>query len=259
MSQDRARVNDGLEALGFVHSTGVCGEFVSYQASYILDVSDSSTHVIDLHWKISNSELMSQLFSYGELLSQSIQLPRLCRDALSAGPVHALLIACMHRAVHELAPYYVDDLAHHSGDRLIWLYDIHLLAESFNAAHWRDFLRLARLKGLGATCAEGLMRARECFDTHCPEHVFASLNQSDKSEPTAKYLNGGRLRRSWMDFHALNGARDKWSFLGELVFPSAAYMRQKYSEARFDWLPWLYVRRASAGVVKWMNSRRPHR
>ena len=248
--QERAKADDALTSQGFNRSIGVSGEFISYQANYTLKVPGSGTHNIDLHWRINNSEVLSQLFSYEDLNSSAVPLPDLCPDAVDAGPVHALLLACMHRAVHKQSPYYVNGAAYYSGDRLTWLYDIHLLASTFTSAQWQEFLNEARHKGLCATCLEGLQRARVCFHTSTPEFVTAALAQPGRSERVAVYLNASKLRRTQMDFWAIEGAGNKLRFMRELVFPSASYMRAKYPNGSTFWLASLYVRRAVGGVVK---------
>ena len=248
--QERSRAADVLTSQGFELSIGVSGEFISYQSNYTLKASGSGTHDMDVHWRINNSEVLSQLFSYEDLNSSAVPLPDLCPDAMAAGPVHALLLACMHRAVHKQSPYYVNGAAYYSGDRLIWLYDIHLLASTFTSAQWQEFLNEARHKGLCATCLEGLQRARVCFHTSTPEFVPAALAKPGRSERVAVYLNASQLRRTQMDFRAIEGARNKLRFMRELAFPSASYMRAKYRKAPTFWLAWLYARRAVGGVVK---------
>jgi hypothetical protein len=63
-------------------------------------------------------------------------------------------------------------------------------------------------------------------------------------------LNGSKFRRTHMDLRAIDGVPNKLRFLRELAFPSAAYMRSKYSNAPTFWLPWLYARRAFGGAIK---------
>jgi len=75
------------------------------------------------------------------------QWARTTPDALAVSPVHALLLACMHRGTHRHNPYYVSGEPHTGGDRLIWLYDLHLLAESFGEHDWQSFIARADAKG----------------------------------------------------------------------------------------------------------------
>jgi len=249
-SSERRRVHDVLTTLGFALGTGVSGEFISYQASYSLSTAETGTHRIDLHWKINNSELLSRLFSFDELIEQAVPLSNLCPGALGVSPAYALLLACMHRAAHTHYPYYVDGVAYYGGDRLIWLYDIHLLITSLSPTQWHEVVRLAKDKGLCATCLDGIERSRACFHTRCPDFVLAGLAGSGAKERAAIYLNANKLRQQWMDFRALETMSSQLRFLQELVFPPAAYMRTKYPHAGRGSLPMLYTRRAVGGLVK---------
>ena len=257
--RSQAPVADTLSKLGFERQTGMVGESVAYQASFTRTESAGDSHTLDIHWRINNSELLSRLFTHEELLRYAQPVPELGPDALAAGPVHALLIACMHRATHKHNPYYVDNVAYYSGDRLIWLYDIHLLANSFTPPSWEEFVRLAAQKGLCGVCLEGLERTRINFHTAIPEHVLVSLGTPGQTEVVARYFASGVLGQLWMDFCALPGITHKLRYLAETVFPPASYMRQKYPQAKPNWLPWLYLRRAAGGMLKRLQQReQPH-
>jgi len=249
-SAERRRVHDVLTSLGFERDMGVSGEFISYEANYALTTANTGTHNIDLHWRINNSELLSRLFSYEELLERAIRLPNLCVHALGVSPVHALLLACMHRAAHKQNPYYVDGVAYYSADRLIWLYDVHLLAESLSSTQWHEVVRLAKEKGLCATCLDGIELARASFHTSCPDFVLTGLTGSGTEELSETYLNASKLSQQWMDFCALDGFSSRLRLLRELFFPSIAYMQRKYPQAQPGWLPAFYVRRAFDGLLK---------
>ncbi|MGI9403911.1 MAG: nucleotidyltransferase family protein [Hyphomicrobium sp.] len=254
--QDHVRAHDALTSLGYNLIAGIRGEFISYQASYALKSPERGTHLVDLHWRINNSELLSRLFSYDELRCQAAPLTGLCADAIAAGPVHGLLLACMHRATHKQNPYYVDGSAYYGGDRLIWLCDIHLLASCFTARQWHDFVKEAKRKGLCAVCLEGIQHARARFHTRIPEFVVAALEEPVATEDVAIYLSASKLRQQWIDFSTIDGVSNQLHFLRELFFPPAVYMRSKYPEARPSWLPWLYVRRCVGGIIKRLSASR---
>lgn len=244
----RTQAAEVLEELGFKRESGMSGERVAYQASFTRTEPAGDAHTLDVHWRINNSELLSRLFSHPELLVTAQSIATLGAEARAASPVHALLIACMHRATHKHNPYYVDGVAHFSGDRLIWLYDIHLLANAFTPGAWEAFLLLASQKGLSSICLEGLQRANQCFHTHTPTAVLAALVQPDSNNKMTQYFAAGATRQQWMDFCAIPGIVGKTEFLVETIFPSAGYMRGKYPQG--GWLPWLYFRRAARGVLK---------
>lgn len=245
----KARVDELLLSVGYQRGVAVSGEFVSYQASYTLQTGNGGAHTLDLHWKINNSELLSRLFTYEELRRTAEPLPALRPGALGACRVHALLLACMHRSTHKQNPYYVNGQSHHKADRLIWLYDVHLLAQQLTDPEWEQLVQLATQKGLRAVCLEGMRHAQACFHTQYPPAVIESLSRPG-AEPPARYLDGGKLRQQWMDFVALGSCARQLQWLREQFFPSAAYMQTKYPGHSVDWLPWLYLRRAADGFAK---------
>ena len=241
-SSDAGPTIETLTSLGFARHASIDGELVSYQDSFVKATGIGGSHVIDIHRRITNSELLSRLLTYAELRGEARALPALCCAALAAGPVHALLLACLHRATHRHNPYYTDGVAYYGGDRLIWYYDIHLLAQSFTVPDWQAFIREATEKGLCATSVEGLTGATVRFGTRCPD--FASDALARTGEPVTTYLGASRLRQSWIDFWAIPSVAKRLQFAHELMFPPAIYMRTKYKASDKTWLPWLYARRA---------------
>ncbi len=234
-----------LVALGYRCVEGV----PSYQASYTMNADDGTRHTLDLHWKINNSELLSDLFHYDELRKHAEPLPKLCSQAIGASLMHALLLACMHRATHKQNPYHSNGTEHHDPDRMIWLYDVHLLSGRLSAADWQAFVAAASEKGLRAVCLEGMQRAAAVFGTLYPQDVIPSL-ASASGEAPERYLNASGLKQQWIDLQALGslGAQVRW--ISAQLIPPAKYMRLKYADSRFQWLPWLYLRRAMGGVLK---------
>ena len=74
------------------------------------------------------------------------------------------------------------------------------------------------------------------------------LADKGPTEPSALYLSAGPARRMLGDLMAIESLTDRLRWLGELAFPSARYMRQKYPESPRAWLPLLYARRGAAGL-----------
>ena len=239
-----------LTTLGFKTDVGMDGELVAYQTSFYRQELGSGTHTLDVHWRISNSELLSRLFSYQELRKRAQPIARLSQDALAVDLVDALLIACMHRSAHKQIPYYLDGVAYYDGDRLIWLYDIHLLLGKMSSSQLDEFVARATEKGLSSVCLEGIERARGYFHTQVQDEIMLALNHSGPQETVARYLNGSHLLRTWMDFKALGNLYKQLQFLKETVFPPESYMRSKNPDAPFSFLPWLYLHRAVGGIRK---------
>lgn len=242
---DRGAVHQTLLDLGFHVDCLDEMDLIRFQASYVWQKVGVGSHAVDLHWGISNSLALSHLFTYDELRAAAAPLPRLCPEALTANPIHALLIACMHRARHHNSAYRVDGVTYYSGDRLIWLYDIHLLATGFTPEQWRAFAQAAALKTLCGVCREGLERAQMCFGTMIPDAVWAALKAAPPSEQASGYLTASRFRQHWLDVRAVPGIRGQVRGAFELMFPPEAYMRSMFPDAQNEPLTWLYLRRAS--------------
>lgn len=256
VAEDIETCREVLVAQGFERDFALPGDVVSYEENWTLRTSEGSVHCIDVHRRINNSELLSQLFTYDELRSSSLPLTSLCPGAVAVSHVHALLLACMHRAVHKHAPYYTDGIAHYSGDRLIWLYDISLLSQTLTEAAWRQFLHLARSKGLAGTCLEGLQQTEQALGSTTPEFVISGLSVGRSNDQASAYLTSSEVRQMWMNFRAIEGLSRKAAFLKEVVFPPEAYMRQQYPDSNSDVLLHLYARRALGGVAKRFQRRR---
>jgi hypothetical protein len=150
--QDKASAEAVLDSSGFTPGS-TCEELVYYQQTWRLDNACGGQHAIDLHWRFNNSELLADLFGFGELAARAdsvsicgVQVKVPCKS-------DAVLIACLHKAVHDYIPYWVDGKSHTEGSRLIWLYDLHLLISHFRVQDWHDLAERALANGLGQTCA----------------------------------------------------------------------------------------------------------
>lgn len=249
--QDRFKVAEILKANGFAGQAASC-EFLSYEASFTHDEAGIS-HMLDLHWRIHYSQLQSRLFTYETLLQRARQLPTLCRAALGVDPVYALLIACLHRANDLRVPQWINDKARYGRERLIWLYDFHLLIESMTPQQLHEFATLAEQKGLREICWEGIEKARACFNTQLPQPMIEVLSRVGPPEPIVQYQRSGMLRQRWMDWLALERMSSRIAYLFEHVFPPADYMHERFPDAHPTSLPLLYVRRLTDGIVRRMR------
>jgi hypothetical protein len=239
-----------LEAAGFVCEDRLRGDLTSYQAPYTYIYQFMYPHTVDLHWRINNSQVLSNIITYQELWENRRALPALCPHAVAAGSVHALFLACMHRASHRQWPYFVGNKEYYGGDRLIWVYDIHLILREFDSISYNEFTALANRKGLTQICSEGLLEARDCFGTAIPEEVFQTFAVAGSDDMSSQYLGASVGKQYWLNFIAINGVVNKLKFIVQILFPPRRYMRSVYSRVRPRWLPWLYVRRALVEISK---------
>ena len=249
--KDFQAASEAFERLGYEPANAVTGEFVSSQLSYSKHDDYGVSHSFDLHWRISNSYVFSETFSFDELWASSIAIAALGSHARGLGAEHALLLACMHRLTHRQAPYYVDGVAYYDSDRLIWLYDIHLLARAMTPNQWQRVIEVALEKGLQEICLDGLQAAANSLGSGVPAEVTRrlSLRGSQRIKAVASFnvspwrweLKGIWASRSW---------RAGLKMLAEHLYPPSFYMLSKYRLTNRKLLPFYYLRRAVEGIWK---------
>ena len=168
-------------------------------------------------------------------------LTALSETAYGLGNVHALLVACMHRLAHA---------SDGSSGKLIWLYDIKLLAGIFSELEWRGLIDLAQQRQQATAVLDGLALSREYLDAVFPEWVETALVQAAEQESFQVKDAGNKLKVEWFNFKSLPSWKQRVAFLRQHLFPPAAYMRGKYSEQRAWMLPLLYLKRLFGGLVR---------
>ena len=199
-------------------------------------------HVYDVHWDVINSAVVRDALPFEELISRAIPVPRIAPNALAPSHVDALLLACLHRVAH-----------HHDNERLIWLYDIHLLREAMSAEEHEHFWRRAAERRIVAICERSIDLADEWLAKVPHDRSTDWLRDDDRTrnEPSAAFLDRGRLQASVLsnDFKAL-GWRSRLRRLRELALPPVAFMRQSFPSAPGVALPALYLWRCARGVLR---------
>jgi hypothetical protein len=200
--------------------------------------------VFDVHWRVANPQAFGDVLPFDELWRASVPMPRLGPAARGLSPVHALVLACTHRIAH-----------HFDSNRLIWLYDIHLIASALTADEWDGFLSLAERWHVAGVCGHSLERAVSCFATVIPDNVVAAARLHARSEAlTAAYAGPPRrhIANVMSDLQALAGWRDRLRLLRQHAFPPPQYMREVYAKSSRAPLAFLYARRVVRGARRWL-------
>lgn len=251
-TQGRGSAEEALRAAGYVKAEGVTGEVIAFESLWTLTDAAGYQHRVDLHWRLNNVPALANVLQYEELEARSVALPTLGATARALAPVDALLFACIHRAGHMGEELLVDGEMRRGSDRLIWLYDIHLLVSGMGPSSRLDeFARVAAERRVRAICLDALLASREAFATVVPPRVLEVLQPNGQGEPSAYLLQRLDWRRRLAgDLLAIDGWRDRARWLSELAFPSAKYMHWKYPGSARCLLPWLYLRRGLAAVAR---------
>lgn len=244
-AHERDAVRETLERCGYRRPPFSSGELITYQEPFQRVDERGIPHAIDVHWRISNPQVLSQALTVEQVRSEAEPIPMLGDPARAARPSHALAVACIHR------------VAHHSGEeRLIWLYDIHLIAQRLSWAEADRFVSLVHSQELRTVCAQGLSAALKCFRGTRITPLLARLyDGGQREEPSAIYAAAPMRKVDVLvsDLKALGGWRPKIRLLREHVLPPADYMRQTYGVSSSALLPLLYVWRVARGAAGWLR------
>lgn len=235
-----------LTSLGYQRSNAVSGTLITSADSYC-KMDGIVAHVLDVHWRINNAQLFAQALSYEEVRARAVPVPALGDGARALYPPHALLLACMHRAAH----LGVDG---EHGNRLLWLYDIQLLAKAMRADEWREFSQLCVAKKMRAITLDAFASLQASLNTVIPADLMNQLALPKTKELSAAYLKASHKRLLLTDLRALATWRERLTLLRESCFPPADYVMAKYHGENRAWLSLWYVRRAVAGVWKLTKS-----
>jgi hypothetical protein len=237
---DIPRVRDALRSGGFRNDgPSELPEELGGQESWTHVATDGSRHVIDLHWHTLNAPALQSTFTFDHLWSERRALTTLSNAAYAPRRSMMLAHACVHRALHDCAPYFVGDDTYFGGDRLIWVWDIALLAQSLSRADWEELVSFAEPRELGRAIVEGLAAAQALCGAVCPTDIEERLRKSGSS----RYLRSGQFGRAAMDWWAMAGPRHKMRYAIARLIPSASFMRAKYPGHRDLPLPLLHLRR----------------
>ena len=249
--EERKSVRRVMGALGYEATNYSDGEFLFHQFEMAKDDAFGVRHALDFHWKISTESVFAGLLDYEELARESVSVRALGPHARGAGPMHALLLACVHPVMH-----------HRNLERLIWLYDIHLVASRLLPPELDAFAELAVRKGVAAICAYELELARARLGTRVSDQVMRALAAKGRAEPSAAYLEP---ERRWSDELVSNvKGLPRWSdrlrLLREVAFPAPGYMLRAYRldavPAAGALLPALYLHRGLRGLWKVLRNRK---
>lgn len=242
---DVAAATTALERCGYTRSNAIStGALVSHQIAFERTDVHGVHHVVDLHWKIVNPQVVADALSFDELWRDAQPAPALGPAARVPSAIGSIALGCVHR------------LAHHQGhERLIWLYDLKLLTATLNAAHWGALQHLACEHAIAGFCLDGLRAARSRFSSQLPGDVEAALAAAAPHEPSRAYIAGPVTRRDVLlsDLAVLRSWRDRVRLLREHAFPPAAFMLQRYGTSARWLLPALYAHRLATGGSRWMR------
>jgi Uncharacterised nucleotidyltransferase len=235
-----------LQGLGYAPGAGIStGQFVSHQVAYEHRDRHGLSHVIDLHWKTANPQLLAAALPFAILWRDAIEVHRGELRGRAPSLPASLLLACVHRLAH-----------HQQQERLVWLFDIHLLAGNLDDAGWNRVTSTARERGIAAVCRSGLDAAIARLGTVVPAEVLAALDATGADEPSRVYTERTQRRLDVLraDLRHLPRWRDRLQLLAEHAFPPTSFVMARYAARRRALLPVLYAHRLVTGAWRWLRA-----
>lgn len=213
----------------------------NYEMTCRLMVDGSSRCELDLHCKLVNSAAYADVLSFEELWHAATPLPALAGGLRALSPVHALMHACMNRAL---------DMQNGLPDMLKLLYDIHLLLGRMDDQAWGALIDLARAKNMAGVCLRSIDDTIAIFATTAPSAAIQSLCAAADSEPLDRHRLDDWRYMQWQNLKALPGPATRLRWLWQRLFPPLSHLRELHGEG--NWLQ-LMGRRVRRGLLRLRN------
>jgi len=215
---DRLTFDNAFRKLKFKKLFAIEGELLSYQSNYVRILTGDLALNIDLHWRVNNRQILAQTYNLSELSERGTSAASLNDVVIIPSTVDSILLACIHR------------VGHHSNDeRLIWLYDIHLLISRLDENEWEELCLLCEDKSLAAITRDALLTCQDLLGTDIAPQAEQTLKElARRKEPSKLFLQ--RQLSEWQifkqDLKALKGFSLKLKLIREHVFPQSDYIRE---------------------------------
>ena len=248
--QDKAATDKLLIENNYEKSATVSGSLISHQSTFINN-TDSGSHIYDLHWKLSNRNAFAQLFDFDEIYNRRQTMSKMSGNAYRLSNVDALLHAIIHYYGH-----FPDDR-----ERLIWIYDMHLLCTQLTPDCWKDFLKQCHARKLDPFALKALSLTHSTFNTQLPEPILHTLMHSPikLKKIEQRRLDASRwsrIEQFQSDWAALTG-RQRCRLIKEYLLPSSDFiLAQNQSDNKFL-LPYFYCKRLFQGSIRIIRKSRP--
>lgn len=243
---DIGAVHDVFQSIGGEYVPHVSGQYVLSQFHYVTTDSAGCRHAYDVHWRIVNAHRFSRVLTFDEMYrAGATPAPLRPLDVRAPSPVHALLLGCLHRAVH-----------HGGGGPLIWLHDLHLIAEQMTGPEQHEVAPLAAAAGLADIAVDALGEAARNLDGRVTAALVADLLARGGNPAVARrYVERRRTPVGGLmdDLAGLEGWRARAGLVREVLCPPPAYMRTAYAPGSRAPLGVLYLRRIARGAGRWLR------
>lgn len=227
-----------LQSMGYEFSPSP-GSLVSAARNASRSDDEGFIHRLDCHIRISSAHHPFTRQFYGQALLERLEpVPGMPGNVMTLHPRDALHLACFHRAQH----------FSHAGDKLIWLYDIHLLVECLTPDDIQLLLAEAREVESLSLVLDGLRCSQSLFGTR-----VEGLNAQPESvdDLSVALLRPGRHQgiavRFFSNLVQIQGFFNRLRFVFQNLAPPADYMAHEFNVSGWQ-LPLAYLKRWALGI-----------
>ena len=191
---------------------------------------------IDLHWQPTSRPALLSALPFERCRKRAVALPE-AAGLLALAPPDALLLACIHRLAHH----------RHAPDRWIWRIDIALLWQQLDTAQREATIDEAVEGGVAALLLDGLRSCADWLEPAPSGTALERLQTAATREPARWLVARQPAIADWrFDLRTTRG-RLRWQVIRDYLLPNRDFMLQRFADARWRWLPWLYLRRLIGG------------
>ena len=240
---DKNAVDALLAENGYQKYNAVSGKLISHQDTYLITENDIS-HYYDIHWKISNRNAFAGLFEFDELHRSREKMTMLGESAYRLSNIDAILHAIVHYYGH-----FPDDR-----ERLIWIYDLHLLCSQIKSSEWKTFLQKSAAKKLDPLVTQALLLCQKTFKTQLPAQVLQQLEQSpvklskiEQQRLSASHWS--RIAQFKSDWAVLS-FKQRCLLIKEYMLPPSDFILKQNQSNNKLLLPYFYCKRLLLGGIK---------
>ncbi len=239
---ERERAAAVLESLGYVHAIENTMEVASSQRHYSRRDRHGVVYHVDLHWHVTDRLVFRAALPHGRVWRRSTAIAAL-PGGRTLRPVDALQLAAVHRVAH-----------HGEGSCLLWLLDVHLLADALSPDDWAELTIAADASGLRGCLARALQKSAQQFGTAIPADVRDWVGAGARDPMDGAFAADGvrPLAAFSSDWRAACW-RDRAALLRDHAFPPVRYIRRRYGADGVFALSIAYARRLARGVPAWLS------
>ncbi|MGB3166548.1 MAG: nucleotidyltransferase family protein [Alteraurantiacibacter sp.] len=245
----KARLGEARKVLakaGFARDAGV-GDGLR-QEQWTSGEEFGQSHVIDLHWAITNSPAINRALFPECAFSRAVPLPALSESASGAGGVTTLLHIALNRAFHLTHGFTAEGRRVTGEARLGWAMDVRMLACELDPCDWDEAAESAIDAGAAPCLLTALLEARSKLAAAVPVSIVDRLRAVPERTWLVEYLEGGLRQRLPHDLRAADGLIERGQLIAAHLAPPEAALRTRFSDA--DAPLWRLQLRRIAHAVK---------